>query len=85
MVIQMMNALWNYIENIEMSLQVIGTESSEGDCNKTEKQTKSSARNSTIQTVCRELFVALLGTILLEMSVMRYEYRICTPSKDKNP
>ena len=37
MVIRMLNALWDYIEDIEKNFRVIGAESTEGDCNKTEK------------------------------------------------
>ena len=37
LVTRMLNALWNYIEDIEKDFQVIGAESVEGDCNKTEK------------------------------------------------
>ena len=37
LVIRMLNALWDYIEDIEKNFRVIGAESTEGDCNKTEK------------------------------------------------
>ena len=37
LVIRMLNALWDYIEDIEKDFQAIGAESAEGDCDKTEK------------------------------------------------